>query len=79
MDSARYGYACRQLIYLTPGGRPPRFGKGCQCLQFSYGTDIRDFLNAAFEQVQAAPVKEVLRQYLSVVNGLMEQHDEQEE
>jgi hypothetical protein len=79
MDGARADYDSRQrqLIYLTPNGRPPIFGKGCKCLRFSYNNNIRGFLDAALKEVQAAPVKEIVRQYLAVVNALTEERDEQ--
>jgi hypothetical protein len=77
MDDSRSGYGCRQLIYLTPNRRPPIFGEGCKCLRFSYKTNIRGFLDAALKEVQAAPVKEIVRQYLAVVNALTEERDEQ--
>ena len=79
MDDARADYDSRQrqLIYLTPNGRPPISNKGCKCLQFSYSEHIRGFLDAALKEVQAAPVKEIVRQYLAVVNALTEERDEQ--
>jgi hypothetical protein len=77
MDKARAGYDCRQLVYLTPDGSLPIFGMGCNCRRLSYKREIRAFLNAALQQVRAAPTKEIVRQYLAVVNDLTEYHDEQ--
>jgi hypothetical protein len=73
MEKSRLDYGCRQLIYLTPNGRPPIFGKGCKCLQFSYSEHIRGFLDAASQELQAAPLehlRQVVAQYLAVVNEL---------
>jgi hypothetical protein len=67
----RSDYQWRLLIYLTPDGRCPKFGK-CDCICLSYANDIRTFLNRALQGVKAAPVCAIVRQYLAILGNLTE-------
>ncbi len=70
METSRPSYDCRQLVYLTPDGRSPRSAGGGHCVCLSYGIHIVGFLGAALQEVQAAPVREVVRQYLMVLKEM---------
>jgi hypothetical protein len=70
METNRPSYECRQLVYLTPDGRPPKSASGAHCVCLSYVTHIVDFLRAASREVQAVSVREAVRQYLSALNEM---------
>jgi hypothetical protein len=76
MDTYRRDYSGRDLVYLTPDGRRPKASKGCQCLCLSYRQDIREFLITALQKPMPIPVQAVVRQYLAIVDDIVEDSDE---
>ena len=72
----RRHYRWRQLIYLTPDGRKPLSCSGCKYLRLSYKEDIAGFLTAAFPDIKAEPVQEIVRQYLMLLKRWMEDGDD---
>lgn len=72
----RSDYQWRELIYLTPDGRYPKYAK-CKCLRLSYAKDISTFLNAAMKDVKAPAVRMIVRQYLVLLGSLAEEDDDE--
>lgn len=61
-------YTTRQLIFLTLDGREPKSHKGAPYVRLSYRQDIREFLELACEGTLAPCVKEMVSQYIAVLN-----------
>jgi hypothetical protein len=72
----RRNYKWRQLIYLTPNGRAPTSCQGCEYIRLSYSKDVIEFLEAAWHEVKAQSVQEVVRQYLAILKDWMEDNDD---
>ena len=77
MEKYRRDYKWRQLIYLTPEGRCPKSNKKCELICISYKKHIRDFLNASLKDVKAPPVREIVNQYLAILEDLTEDYDDE--
>jgi len=71
MEVRRRNYKTRQLIFLTPEGRLPRSSGDSSYICMSYMEDIRKCLKCSLEGILAVPVREVVRQYLAVVENLI--------
>ena len=76
-EESRRDYDWRYLIYLTPDGRCPKSEKARDWLCLSYKKDIRAVLKEALHEVNAIPVQEAVRQYLSILSELSEDSDDQ--
>ena len=76
VEESRHDYDWRHLIYLTPDGRCPKSQKTRDWLCLSYKKDIRAVLKEALHEVNAPPVQEAVRQYLSILSELSEDSDD---
>ena len=67
LKSQSDNFATRQLVFLTPTGREAVTAADESYICLSYHRDIRAWLVSSAEQTDAPPVKEVLRQYIQVI------------
>jgi hypothetical protein len=78
LEKHRRNYKWRQLIYLTPNGRSPISCEGCKYLRLSYRRDVVGLMEAAWHEVKAQSVQEVVKQYLAILKEWMEDNDDEE-
>lgn len=62
----------RQLVFLTPTGRAPEYDR-VPCIAISYQGHITRLLERTIPEIKAPHVKEVVRQYLSILIDWVEE------
>jgi len=70
MEGRKGSYVDQALIYLTPKGVQSHTGAGCHYFTLSYHDDIRAWLNASLLGVKAPRVREIIAQYVEIVEAL---------
>jgi hypothetical protein len=70
MMQSRRDYKVRQLVFLTPTGRISKTSGEFSYACLSYRDDLVRMLNASLASISAAPVVEVVKQYLYTVERL---------
>jgi hypothetical protein len=63
-------YRFQGLLFLTLDGHPGTTDEDKLHHPISYHTHIRDWLNGTLEQIEALTVRETVRQYLDLIQGL---------
>jgi len=80
MEKHRLTYFPRPLVFLTPTGRKPESHKNALCFVMSYRQDIREFLNRTLNRIKPPRVRELVRQYLAILDQwALEETDEESE
>jgi hypothetical protein len=69
----RGDFAFRQLVFLTPTGRPSELSPRIPCALMSYGRDIRELMKLTMSQIRPYHLKQLLGQYLAVLNDWAEE------
>jgi hypothetical protein len=75
----RRSHYAKQLVFLTPTGRPPESRISVPCFPMSYRRDVLEILRCAIPKIKPPKVKELVRQYQAILNEWEEEEDEQPE
>ncbi len=70
LQAQSHKYPNRALIYLTPTGRESTSNASSEYYSLSYHRDIAAWLHCALDGIKAPRVKEVLVQYLQIIQKL---------
>lgn len=70
METQHRLFSHRQLVFLTPTGRAATTHAGAAYVRLSYHEAVSAWLRSLDEKIEAPPVRQLVRQYLEVVEFL---------